>query len=66
MFLENIEKYNFFFLPIEKKVEKIDNDGNESVVITSYQIKFIGSSIFIGTSLSNLINNLPERIHKMK
>ena len=51
MFLENIEKYNFFFLPIEKKVEKIDNDGNESVVITSDQIKFIGSAIFIGTSL---------------
>ena len=66
MSLENTEKYNFFFLPIEKKVEKIDNDGNESVVITSYQIKFIGSAIFIGTSLSNLINNLPERIHKMK
>ena len=66
MSLENTEKYNFFFLPIEKKVEKIDNDGNESVVITSYQIKFICSAIFIGTSLSNLINNLPERIHKMK
>ena len=66
MFLENTEKYNFFFLPIEKEVEKIDNDRNESVVIISYQIKFIDSAIFIGTSLSNLVNNLPERIHKMK
>ena len=50
MFLENTEKYNLFLLPIEKKVEKIDNDRNESVVIISYQIKFIGSAIFTGTS----------------
>ena len=45
---------------------KIDKDGNESVVIIPYKIKFIDSARFMITSLSNLVDNLAEGIHKIK
>ena len=45
---------------------KIDKDGNESVETISYKIKFINSVRFIATSLSNLVDNLAEGIHKVK
>ena len=41
---------------------KIDKDGNKSVI----KMKFIGSLRFMATSLSNLVHNLTEGIHKMK
>ena len=56
-----------FFAPIEKEVTKIDKDGNENVVITSYKIKFIDSaSAFLASSLSSHVDNLAEGIHKIK
>ena len=45
---------------------KIDKDGNESVETISYKIKFINTVRFIATSLSNLVDNLAEGIHKVK
>ena len=30
MFLENTEKYETFFVPIEKEITKIDKDGNDN------------------------------------
>ena len=45
---------------------KIDNNGNESVITTSYNVKFINSVRFIATSLSNLVENLAEEIQKIK
>ena len=45
---------------------KIDKDGNESVVTISYKIKFIDSARFMAISLSNLVDNLSEEIHKIK
>ena len=63
---ENTEKYKTFSVPIEKKVTKIDKYGNESVVTISYKIKFIDSARFMATSLSNLVDNLTEVIHKVK
>ena len=63
---ENTEKYKTFSIPIENEVTKIDKDGNEGVVTISYKIKFIGSAIFMATSLSNLVDNLTEGIHKIK
>ena len=45
---------------------KIDKDGNESVETISYKIKFINNVRFIATSLSNLVDNLAEGIHKIK
>ena len=63
---EYTEKYKTFSIPIEKEVTKIDKDGNESVVIISYKIKFIDNARFMASSLSNLVDNLAERIHKTK
>ena len=62
----NIEKYKQFFVPIVKEVTKIDKDGNESVITISYKIKLIDSVRFMASSLSNLVDNLTERIHKIK
>ena len=63
---EKYQKYKTFSVPIEKKKIKIDKDGNESVETISYKIKFINSVRFIATSLSNLVDNLAEGIHKVK
>ena len=65
---ENTEKYKNFSALIEKKVTKMvmkhGIHGNESVVTKSYDIKFIDSTRFMAISLSNLVNNLTEKIHK--
>ena len=63
---ENTEKYKTFSILIEKEVSTIDKDGNESVVTTSYKIKFFNSARFMASSLSNLVDNLTEEIHKIK
>ena len=62
----NTEKYKTFSVPIEKEVTKIGKDGNESVDTISYKIKFIDSARFMATSLSNLVDNFAEGIHKIK
>ena len=59
-------KVKIFSLPIKKEIIKIDKDGNESVETISYEIKFIDSMRFIGTSLSKLVENLTEGIHEIK
>ena len=64
--VQNTEKYKTFSTPIEKEATRIDKDGNESGVTISYKIKFIDFARFMATSLSNLVNNLAEGIHKIK
>ena len=61
---ENTEKYKTFSVSIEKEVTKIDEDSNENVITISYKIKLIDSARFMASSLSNLLNNLAEGIHK--
>ena len=51
---KNTEKYKIFSVSAEKEITKIDKDGNESVVIISYKVKFIDSARFMASSLSNL------------
>ena len=55
-----------FSVPTKKEVIKIDEDANESVLTISYKIEFIDSARFVVSSLSNFIDNLTERIHKIK
>ena len=63
---ENTEKYRTFIVPIEKEVTTIDKNGEEIIKNISYRFQFIHSARFMASSLSNLVNNLSERIHKIK
>ena len=63
---ENTEQYNFFPILIEQKVSNIDRDGNESIATISYKIIFVVNLTFMATPLSNLVDNLTEKIHKIK
>ena len=63
---ENTEKYKIFSFPIEKQTREVDKDGNKDIITTSFKIKFIDSARFLARSLSNLVDTLPEGIHKIK
>ena len=62
----NTEKYTTFIVPIEKKVTRIDKNGEELTKNLSYILQFIYSARFTSSSLSNLANNLSERIYGIK
>ena len=62
----NTEKYINFAVPIEKDVTRIDKNGEEITKNISYILQFIDSARFMPSSLSNLVNNLSERIHRIK
>ena len=63
---ENTEKYITFKVPIEKEVTRFDKNGEEVTKNIFYILQFINSTRFLATSLSNLVNNLSEGIHKIK
>ena len=63
---ENAEKYLIFSVPMEKEVIKFDRKGKEISKTTCYRLQFTNSAIFMSSLLSNLVNNLAERIHKVK
>ena len=64
---ENTEDYKIFSVPIEKEIKKSDKDGNKDIATVSYKIKFVvDSARFMACSLSNLVDNLLEGIHKIK
>ena len=63
---ENTEKYITLTVPIEKEVTRSDKNGNGSAKNISYILQFIDSARFIASLLSNLVNNLSERNHKIK
>ena len=65
-FGENSEKYITFTVPIEKEVTRFDKNGEESTKNISYLLQFIDSARFMASSLSNLVNNLSEGIHRIK
>ena len=56
---ENTEKYITFSVPLKKKINNKDIEIN-------YKIKFIDSCRFMLSSLSKLVDNLPEGIHNNK
>ena len=49
---ENTEKYVTFSVPIKRKLD--------NTKIITYKLKFIDSFRFMSTSLSSLVDNLPE------
>ena len=63
---ENTEKCITFSVPIKNETIKTDKDGNGKIIEILYKIKFIDSFRFMSTSLSNLVNNLPESVHNDK
>ena len=63
---ENIEKYITFTVPIEKEITRISYNGEEITKNISYILQFIDSARFMASSLSNLVNNLSEGIHRIK
>ena len=50
----------------KNKVIIIDKKGKEVTKNISYRLQSIDSIIFIASSLSNLVDDLAERIHKIK
>ena len=63
---ENTGKYITFTVTIEKRVTRINENGEKITKNTSYILQFIDSARFMASSLSNLANNLSGRIHKIK
>ena len=53
-------------IPKEKEVPKTDRNGNDGIATIFYKIKFIDGGIFMAISLSNLVDNLTEGIHRIK
>ena len=59
-------KIQKIFCSSRKSSTKTDNDKSERVVTISCKIKFIDSARFMTSSLSNLVDNITEEIHKIK
>ena len=55
---ESTEKY--------KKVKRIDKNGEEITKTISYKLLFIDNARFMASSLSDLVDNRAEGIHKVK
>ena len=51
---------------MEKEVTRINENGEEVTKNISYILQFIYSTRFMASSLSNLVNNFSEGIHKIK
>ena len=63
---ENTKKYITFTVPIQKADTKIEENTEEITKNKSYILKFIDIAIYMASSLSNLVSNLSEGIHKIK
>ena len=63
---EKTEKYITFTVPIEKKVIRIDKNREKVTKSKSYISKFINSAKLMASSLLNHVNNLSDRIHRIK
>ena len=63
---ENSKKYITFTVPIKKEFMRIIENGEEVSRNLSYILQFIDSARFMASSLSNLVDNLSEGIHRIK
>ena len=55
-----------FFRTDKKENKKNHKNGEEVIKTISYELKVIVSARFMVSSLSNLVDNLTEAIHKIK
>ena len=63
---ETLEKCITFTVPIEKKVARIDKNGEGITKNISNILQCINTGRFMASSLSNLVNNLSGGPHKIK
>ena len=49
-----------------KEVKKIDKNGKETTKTISYRLQFIDRARSMVSSLSDIVNNFAEGIHKIK
>ena len=63
---ENTGKYKIFIVPIENEVAKIDKNGEGITKNISCILQFIHCARFMASSLSNLVNDLSEGMHRIK
>ena len=61
--VENTEKYLILF-SCNKRIGKKGKEIKPKII--SYKLKFIDSSKFMTSSLSNLVDNVAEKIYKIK
>ena len=47
------------------QVTRINRNGEKNTKNISYILQFINSARFMASSLSNLVNNLSERVHRI-
>ena len=66
MFRRKHWKHITFSVPIQKEVARICKNEEEIKKTISYRLQFIDSASFMASSVSSLVNNLPEGIHKIK
>ena len=63
---ENTKKYITFTVPIQKAGPRSDRNEEEITKNICYILKYIDSTKFMASSLSNLVNNHSEGIHRIK
>ena len=64
--MKNRENYITLTVPTGKEVTRINKNEEKVVKKISFIFPFIDSAGFMASSLSNLINNLSEEIHRIK
>ena len=62
----NIEEYITFTVPTEKEVTRVNTNREEMMKNISYRLQLINIARFMASSLSNLVNDLSEGIHRIK
>ena len=63
---ENAEKCKSFTVTIEEQVIRIDKKENKSQKPYIAVYNLLTAQVFLARSVSNLVNNLAEKIHKVK
>ena len=61
-----MKKYIKLTVPTEKEVTRIDENVEKTTKNISYILLFNDSPRFMASSLSNLVNNLLEGIHRIR